>query len=101
MRRLPISTRAVARAAAGHPWVYANEVRAPLTELAPGELVTVVGKGHEPLGIGYANPHSLIAVRILSRDDASIDAGFFATKLANADALRRRLRPGASAYRLC
>ena len=101
MRRLPISSRAAARAATGHPWVYANEIRAPLADLSPGELVLLTGKNDEPCGVGYANPRSLIAVRILSHDAAAIDAGFFAARLERAEALRRRVRPGASAYRLC
>ena len=101
MRRLPISARAAARAAAGHPWVYANEIRAPLSEFSPGELVTIVGKKDETIGTGYVNPRSLIAARILNRDGATINATFFATKLAKAEASRRRFRPGASAYRLC
>ncbi len=101
MRRLPISSRAFARAAAGHPWVYGNEIRAPLAELTAGELVTLTGRDGAVLGTGYANPHSLITVRILDRESGSIDAGFFAQRLEKAAALRHRVRPGARCYRLC
>jgi 23S rRNA (cytosine1962-C5)-methyltransferase len=101
MRRLQVSSRAAQRAAAGHPWIYANEIRAPLGDLVPGELVAIQGKAGSPIGIGYANPHSLIAVRILAGEGETIDADFFAKKLASAEALRRRMRPGAKAYRLC
>lgn len=101
IRSLPVSRRAAARVASGHPWVFANEIRAPLTELVPGEPVHVVDPGGRLLGVGYANPRSLIAVRILAGEDRPLDRRFFAERLRAADALRRRVRPGASAYRLC
>ena len=101
IRSLPVSRRAAARAASGHPWVFANEIRAPLTELVPGERVKVVDPGGHLLGVGYANPRSLIAVRLLAAEDRPLDSRFFAERLQAAAALRRRVRPGASAYRLC
>ena len=81
--------------------MFANEIRAALTELEPGEPVHVVDPGGRLLGVGYANPRSLIAVRILAGEDRRLDRRFFAERLRAADALRRRVRPGASAYRLC
>jgi 23S rRNA (cytosine1962-C5)-methyltransferase len=101
IRSLPVSRRAAARVASGHPWVFANEIRAPLGELVPGEAVGIADPGGRSLGVGYANPRSLIAVRILSTEDRALDVPFFAERLRAAAALRRRVRPGASAYRLC
>lgn len=87
--------------AAGHPWVFANEIRAPLAELTPGEAVRIADRGGRVLGIGYANPRSLIAVRVLATEDRALDSSFFAERFRAAAALRRRVRPGASSYRLC
>jgi len=101
IRSLPISRRAAARVAGGYPWVFANEIRAPLGELTPGEAVSVADPGGRVLGVGYANPRSLIAVRVLARDDRPVDSRFFAERLKTAEALRRRVRPAATAYRLC
>jgi 23S rRNA (cytosine1962-C5)-methyltransferase len=101
IRSLPVSRRAAARVAGGHPWVFANEIRAPLTELVAGEPVKIADPGGRVLGIGYANPRSLIAVRVLSREERPLDSRFFTERLQAAEALRRRVRPGATAYRLC
>ena len=55
----------------GHPWVYSNEIdtsRNPLGQFSPGEPVSVRSHRGEVLGLGYINPHSLISIRLLSRD---------------------------------
>ncbi|TFH30042.1 MAG: class I SAM-dependent rRNA methyltransferase [Myxococcales bacterium] len=101
IRDLPVSRRAAARLLAGHPWVYANEIRVPLGDWVAGERVRIVDPQNRFCGRGYANPHSLIAVRVLSRKDESIDARFFSERLRAAEKFRRRVRPGSTAYRLC
>lgn len=90
------------RAAAGHPWVYSNEVAmdGAAKALPPGELVRLDAANGEPLGLAMFNPHTLISARILSRDpEAKIDADFLARRLDAALALRERLYPG-GCYRL-
>lgn len=55
----------------GHLWIYSNEVdmaATPLKDLEPGGEVRVETSSGQPLGRGYANPHSLICCRLLSRD---------------------------------
>jgi len=82
------------RAARGHPWVYANEVRmdAEAKALTPGAIVLLVRTDGKPLGVGTFNPHALIAFRFLSRDpSACVDEAFFAGRLGRALALRERL----------
>lgn len=98
---LPIEKRGAARVAAGHPWVYANEVKADLKGFTPGQLVVVNDPRGNALGYGYVNPRSLIAGRILSREPRAFDAAFFAERLTTADAFRRRFRPGTRSYRVC
>lgn len=82
------------RAARGHPWVYANEVRmdAAAKALPPGTVVFLLRTDGKPLGVGTFNPHALIAFRFLSRDpSARVDEAFFAGRLARALTLRERL----------
>ena len=77
----------------GHPWVYDNELdvgRARLRGLPPGEPVELRDHRGEPLASAYANPHSLIAARIVSRDPGvRLERGLLAERIAAAEALRR------------
>ncbi len=88
----------------GHLWVFSNEIdagRSPLSSFAPGESVLVADAGGRPLGTGYINPASLIAVRLISRKQHEpLDADLLRRRLADALALRQRMfdRPF---YRLC
>ncbi len=82
------------RVRAGHPWVYSNEI--DMTQeakaLPPGSAVSLVDAGGEKLGVGYFNPHTLIAVRVLDRAaDATLDAGWVGQRIRRALGLRQRL----------
>lgn len=81
------------RVRAGHPWGYSNELRldAGAKALPAGSLVRLVTAGGDPLGIGFFNPHTLIAVRRLTDGEGAIDSAFLRHRLANALALRDRL----------
>ena len=57
--------------------------------LSPGTLVTLVDKSGD-LGIGYFNPKSLIAVRLLAEAGTAIDAAFFRARIQSALKLRSR-----------
>jgi 23S rRNA (cytosine1962-C5)-methyltransferase len=84
------------RLAAGHPWVFSNEVdtdRTPLAAFEPGELVTVESDRGRFIGHAYVNPHALICARIVSRDPRRpIDAALLVHRLETALELRGRLR---------
>jgi len=83
------------RLAAGHLWVFSNEIdseRTPLGAFAPGAVAEL--RSHRDAFLGYAcvNPHALICARILSRDRAQpVDAELIERRLALALALRERL----------
>ncbi len=98
---IAIQRRATARVLAGHPWIYANEITTDLKAFEPGQTVEIIDPGKHALGVGYVNPRSLIAVRLLARERVPLDATFFAERLRAADRLRTRFRPGATSYRLC
>ncbi len=59
------------RIAAGHLWVFSNEVdtaATPLSAFGPGDPCRIVSHRDRFLGYGYVNPKTLICARVLSRD---------------------------------
>ena len=84
-----------ARLRAGHLWVFSNEVdvaRSPLSDFAPGDACAIVDHRGKAIGVGYVNPNSLIAARLVSRGlDHALDASLIVHRLNVALALRERL----------
>ncbi|MGH8174478.1 MAG: hypothetical protein ACREPX_15160, partial [Rhodanobacteraceae bacterium] len=84
-----------ARLRAGHVWVFSNEVdvaRSPLTEFEPGEVCAIVDHHGKPIGVGYVNPASLIAARLVTRGlEHAFDRSLIVHRLNVALALRERL----------
>jgi len=84
-----------ARLRAGHLWVFSNEVdvaRSPLTAFEPGEVCAIVDHHAKPIGVGYVNPASLIAARLVVRGlDHALDRSLIVHRLNVALALRERL----------
>ena len=95
--------RVTARPRPGHPWIFSNEVVSPpVIQLPVGGAVEVVDPSGRVLGRGYANPHSLIAVRLFCGPaDSPDDPGLYVRRLQEAVALRARVAPGRRSYRLC
>ena len=70
MTALRLKKREERRVQSGHAWVFSNEIdtnATPLKSLEPGAPVTLETSTGKFLAHGYANPHSLIAVRVTSR----------------------------------
>jgi 23S rRNA (cytosine1962-C5)-methyltransferase len=84
-----------ARLRAGHLWVFSNEVdvtRSPLSAFEPGEIVAIVDHRDKPIGIGYVNPNSLIAARLVARGiEHALDRSLIVHRLKVALSLRERL----------
>lgn len=78
------------RVLAGHLWIFSNEIQGSPKRYLPGSLVEVKDKAGAFLGKGYANPASLIAVRILTREKEAIDEGFFKKRVSDALDFRTR-----------
>jgi 23S rRNA (cytosine1962-C5)-methyltransferase len=97
MSRRPIITikpREGRKARLGSPWIFSNEIvmDAAAKALAPGTLVHVKNDDGQDAGTGYFNSKSLIAVRLLARENgAAVDAAFFGGRLKRALALRDML----------
>ena len=85
MTTLRLKKREQRRVAAGHDWIFSNEIdtaATPLKGVTPGTAVVVESANGQFMGHAYVNPHSLIALRITSRR---------ANKPFTADTLRERL----------
>src|SRR5512139_670374 len=96
MRTILLKKKEDRRIKRGHPWVFSNEVQALPADVVPGELVEVRDFAGGFIGRGYANPRSLIAVRILTRTREEIDAAFLARRISRARDLRTGLGFGES-----
>ena len=87
------------RVLAGHPWIFSNEIAGSPKTFEPGSLVEVLDAKDTFLGIGYVNPNSLIAVRLLTRQREPIDQSFFSRRISAALARRTPFIAGRDAYR--
>ncbi|MGA2193134.1 MAG: class I SAM-dependent rRNA methyltransferase [Nitrospirota bacterium] len=84
----------------GHPWAFSNEFdKGALSGIEPGELVVLEDHSGKPVGIGYANPHSLIAVRLLTRKKEDITFELIKGRIAEAKKLRESFYPDRDTYR--
>jgi len=104
LRTLVLRKNEDRRVAAGHSWIFSNEIdvaKSPLTGFSPGECARVESASGRPLGSAYVNPMALIAARVYCHD---------ATRPLDGELLRARLRAALSLrealfsapyYRLC
>ncbi len=92
----------------GHPWVFVNEVHriddeinlTELTNIIPGELVSVYNHQGAFLAVGYINPKSQILVRIVSYQPIEVmDKQFFITRFQRCLDHRERFVQDEQSYR--
>ena len=88
------------RLLAGHLWVFSNEIYENVKQYSPGSLVEVFDMHDLFLGIGYINPQSLIAIRLLTREKEEIGEEFIRRRISDAIHLRERLFGKRDAFRL-
>lgn len=94
--KLKLKSNEERRLRAGHLWVFSNEIQTDdkYKVITPGTLCEVLDARNKSLGIGYVNPHALMAIRMLTGNTtAQITADWFARRFENALALRERLYP--------
>jgi len=85
---------------AGHQWIFSNEIKTDLKTVSPGSLVDVYDGKNKYFGTGYFNPHSLISVRLLTKQKENIDKDFFLRKINASVTYRRRMMPGKDSFRV-
>lgn len=99
MKKLRLKRGQERRILEGNLWVFSNQVDDPLHNYQPGDLVRITDRGGNSLGIGYVNPHSLIAARILTREEQEINGDFFVKRFEQAHDLRLKVLPEEEAVR--
>ncbi|MFN0063461.1 MAG: class I SAM-dependent rRNA methyltransferase [Myxococcaceae bacterium] len=95
-----LARRGVERWKAAHPWIYRSDLAREPKQLAGGEVVRVADERGHFLGQAFYSSKSKIALRWLAWNDTTVDAPFFAQRLALADSLRRNVFPGEDTYRV-
>ncbi len=84
-----------------HPWIFSGAIDEIDDGFEAGDLIHVFSHAKKFLGVGYLNPRSQIAIRMLAFEDAEINESFFAKRIRAACALRSRFIPqNTNAYRL-
>ncbi len=100
MVRLVLGKGEDKRLRTGHPWIFSNEIREITGEKDPGTAAEIYDAKGGFIGLGYYNPRSLIAARILSRTRADIDTpDFYRERIAEAVERRHLLYPGLATFR--
>lgn len=83
-----------------HPWVFSGAVERVDGEAQPGDLLKVVSHKGEFLAQGFYNPHSQIALRLLSFRKETLDRDFFRQRLRQAIDFRKKMAIPSNALRL-
>lgn len=85
----------------GHLWAWRNDFEpAALRDVAPGEVIRLNSGSGEFIGVGFANPRSHIAFRLLDRQDRVPDAAMFRERLETALDWRAVVRRDTTVCRL-
>lgn len=89
--RIELKKNEERRLKAGHLWIFSNEIQRIEVE-QPGGLAQVFDARGKLLGTAYANPHSLITGRLLSRKAlATLDVDWWQRRLRTALSLREAM----------
>lgn len=88
------------RILSGHQWVFSNEVKEANGSPGTGDVVELTRHDGKFLGLGFFNPHSLIAVRFLCSEREEIGFDFFERRILQAHGLRKRIYPRSPMFRL-
>lgn len=78
---LKLKPREERRITFGHCWVFSNELEGFDRKTEPGILCRVLSSAGADMGTGYFNPHSLIAVRLLTRPGVELEKDFIHARL--------------------
>jgi 23S rRNA (cytosine1962-C5)-methyltransferase len=84
----------------GHQWVFSNEIKSINGSPEAGDVIELLRYDEKFLGVGFYNPHSLIAFRLLSREMETVTFEFFERRITQALQLRKRLYPNEETFRL-
>lgn len=102
--KVKLSPRGASRLKSGHVWVYRSDI-VSADGVAPGSLVAVTDQRGKPLGTALYSSSSQIAIRMISREAASLDPvtdlpALLRQRIAAAIAYRERVVRDTNACRL-
>lgn len=83
----------------GHPWIYEGQLIKERSNAKAGDMVTLESAEGKFVGIGYYNPRSIIAVRLLTFKDEKINQSFFDRRMGECVKKREKLLSGTNAFR--
>ncbi|MGH8895509.1 MAG: class I SAM-dependent rRNA methyltransferase, partial [Egibacteraceae bacterium] len=98
--RVRLARSRAPEAQTGSLWIFAGQIDAVRGDPKAGDVVDVCAHSGRFIGRGFFNPQSKIRVRLLTFRDEPIDEKLWASRIAAAQALRRRIVSGTTAYRL-
>ena len=98
--RVRLARNRAPEAQTGSLWIFAGQIDAVRGDPKAGDVVDVCAHSGRFIGRGFFNPQSKIRVRLLTFRDEPIDEKLWASRIAAAQALRRRIVSGTTAYRL-
>lgn len=87
------------RIKSGHLWVFSNEVDKIDGDVSSGDTVEVFDYKVNPLGSGFYNKNSLIAVRILGSEYKGDFSAYAASALKSSYSLRKQFYPERESFR--
>ncbi|MBI2620080.1 MAG: class I SAM-dependent rRNA methyltransferase [Ignavibacteriales bacterium] len=98
--QITLKKREEQRLLSGHQWVFSNEIQSIQGNPEAGDIIDLLRHDGKFLGRGLYNPHSLIAVRLLTRNKEEISFAFFERRISQALKLRQIVFPQAETFRL-
>ncbi len=81
---MKLRREALKRRAFGHQWVFSNELEAIDKTIPPGTICGLLYPDGKPAGVGFFNPKSLIAMRLLAQNTGDLPENFISDRLAAA-----------------
>lgn len=93
-----ITRRGAERIRSGHLWVYRSDVRTD--EAEPGAVVRVTDETGNFVGRALFSSRSQITLRLLTREDVTVDRNFLAARIRSAIEYRKRVVADTEAYRV-
>jgi 23S rRNA (cytosine1962-C5)-methyltransferase len=91
LKIMKLRREAAKRRTPGRIWVFSNELETVDTSVPPGTICGLAYPDGKPAGVGFFNPKSLIAMRLLAQDTHQLPEGFIKERLAAALAYREEL----------
>lgn len=98
-KKIKIKKNCERRVKKGYLWLFSNEIELN-KEIPPGEIVQVLSNSNEFIGLGFYNPNSLIAIRIISFDKINFSSEYILKLIQNANQLRKELFKNRNSYRM-